>query len=138
MADRVESVEYYAASVKDQAGEAHRVLSALAEAGVDLRAFCGFPSGAGKAQLDFVPSDAKAFLAAAARLKLRVRKPKRAFLIAGDDRVGAVASALAELARAKIPVTAVQAVSAGGGRWAMLLWVKPARHARAARALRAA
>jgi len=135
MADDVRSVEYYAASVKDQAGEGHRVLSALSAAGIDLRAFCGFPTGEGKAQLDFVPTDAKAFLAAAERLKLRVRKPKQAFLISGDDRVGAVASALGKLASAKIAITAAQAISAGNGRWGMLLWVKPARHAQAARAL---
>jgi hypothetical protein len=135
MADNIRSVEYYAASVKDQAGEGHRVLSALSDEGVDLRAFCGFPTGEGKAQLDFVPTDSKKFLAAAEKLKLRVRKPKQAFLISGDDRVGAVASALGKLASAKIPITAAQAVSSGDGRFGMLLWVKPARHAQAARAL---
>jgi hypothetical protein len=135
MADSVETVDYYAAVVKDQAGEAHRVLSALAAAGVDLRAFCGFPIGDGKAQLDFVPVDAKAFLAAAGELKLRVRSPKRAFLVTGGDRVGAVAAAVGKLASAKIPITAAQAISAGSGRWGMLLWVKPSRQAQAARAL---
>jgi hypothetical protein len=135
MAETIQAVDYYAVAVKDQAGEAHRVLSALAAAGVDLRAFCGFPLGGGKAQLDFVPSDARAFLDAAEKLKLRVRSPKRAFLVAGDDRPGAVASVLEKLAGAKIPITAAQAVAAGAGRWGMLLWVKPSRVEKAARAL---
>ena len=135
MADTVQVVDYFAASVKDEAGAAHRILAALATAGVDMRAFCGFPTGGGKAQLDFVPVDARAFSAAAAKLKLRLRAPKRAFLVTGDDRVGAVASALEKLARAKIPITAAQAISAGGGRWGLLLWVKPSRQDKAARAL---
>jgi prephenate dehydratase len=135
MADTVRKVEYSALTVPDQAGEAHRVLAALAAEGVDLRAFCGFPLGEGKAQIDVVPSDAKAFAAAAEKLKLRFRKPKPAFLVEGDDRPGAVASVLERLAKEKIPVTAAQAVSAGAGRWGMILWVKPARWEKARRAL---
>jgi hypothetical protein len=135
MADTVQRVEYFAAIVADKAGEAHRVLAALAAAGVDLRAFCGFPIGDGKAQLDFVPVDAKKLAGAAEGLKLRLRKPKPALLVEGDDRVGAVASVLEKLARDKIPITAAQAVSAGAGRWGMIVWVKPARFEKAARTL---
>ena len=135
MADTIRKIDYFALSVPDQPGEAHRVLAALSAAGADLRAFCGFPLGGGKAQLDFVPADAAAFTAAAARMKLKVRKPKPAFLIEGDDRVGAVASVLEKLASQKIPITAAQAISAGAGRWGMIVWVKPSRVDKAARAL---
>ena len=135
MADTIRKIDYFALSVPDQPGEAQRVLSALAAAGADLRAFCGFPLGAGKAQLDFVPADAAAFAAAVARLKLKVRKPKPAFLIEGDDRVGAVASVLEKLASQKIPIVAAQAISAAAGRWGMIVWVKPSRVDKAARAL---
>jgi hypothetical protein len=138
MSETVQQVDYFAVTVPDQTGEGHRILAALAAAGVDLRAVCGFPVGEGKAQMDFVPADPKAFSEAAAQLKLRVRKPKRAFLVTGDDRVGAVASVLSRLAQEKIPVTAAQAVAAGNGRWGMILWVKPARVQKAARALGAA
>lgn len=135
MADGVTKVEYSALTVPDRAGEAHRILAALAAEGVDLRACCGFPVGGGKAQLDVVARDPRALAAAAAKLKLRVRKPKSAFLVEGDDRPGAVAAVLERLAMQKIPVTAMQAVSSGAGRWGMILWVKPARFAKAARAL---
>ena len=135
MADTVRRVEYAALTVPDKPGEAHRVLAALASEGVDLRAFCGFPLGDGKAQIDVVASDARALAAAADKLKLRFRKPKPAFLVEGDDRPGAVASVLARLANAKIAVTAAQAISAGAGRWGMIVWVKQAKVAAAARAL---
>jgi hypothetical protein len=111
------------------------VLAALAAEGVDLRAFCGFPIGDGKAQIDVVASDARALAAAADKLKLRFRKPKPAFLVEGDDRPGAVASVLARLANAKVAVTAAQAISAGAGRWGMIVWVKPAKAEQAGRAL---
>lgn len=135
MADSVKRVSYFAANVPDRAGEGHRVLADLAAKGVDLRAFCGFPVGGGKAQLDFVAANPRKLASAARQLKLRLRKPKPALLVEGRDRVGAVDSVLQKLAREKIPVTAVQAVSAGGGRFGMILWVKPARFERAARAL---
>ena len=71
----------------------------------------------------------------AAQLKLRTRKPKSAFLVQGDDRVGAVAEPLGRLAAEKIHVIAAQALAAGNGRWAMILWVRPSSQAKAAKAL---
>lgn len=43
--------------------------------------------------------------------------PKVAFLLQGDDRVGAVADVLAKLADARINVVAMNAVAAGEGRF---------------------
>jgi len=66
---------------------------------VNLLAFHAFPS-ARKAQVDFVPSDAAVFTAARRR-KIKLSKPKTAFLIDGEDRMGALAGILARLARRK-------------------------------------
>lgn len=136
MAATIRQIDYFAMTVPDKAGEGHRILDALAHEGVNLLAMSGFPLGEGKAQLDVVPERADAFNAAAERLKLRPRKPKKAFLIQGDDdRTGAVAGLVGKLAAEKIPVIAAQALSAGAGRWAMILWVTPARWEKACRAL---
>ena len=136
MASTIRKVDYFAMTVPDKAGEGHRILAALAGEGVNLLAACGFPLGEGRAQIDVVPERADAFTAAADRLKLRPRKAKQAFLIQGDDdRTGAVAGVLEKLAMQKIPVTAAQALSAGSGRWAMILWVTPARWSKACQAL---
>ena len=62
--------------------------------------------------------------AVAKRNKWKVTGPKRAFLIEGDDRVGACADVLGRLAGAKINVTAMDAVAVGGGRYGAILWVK--------------
>ncbi len=136
MADRVRRVAYFKTMVSNRAGSAAAVLAALAEAGVNLLAFTGFPSG-GRAQLDFVPRDAGAFQRAARRAGIRVSPRKVVFLITGTDRLGACSSVLGKLAKAKVRVTAMDAVTAGGGRWGALLWVKPQAVSRAARVLRA-
>jgi len=123
MAETVRTADYFYVMVPDKPGEGARVLGELRSAGVNLVAYSGFPSGRG-AQLDVVPTDPAAFKAVAKQKKWKVKGPKRAFLIQGDDRVGACADVLGRLAAAKINVTAMDAL-AGGGRYAAILWVKP-------------
>jgi hypothetical protein len=123
MAETVRTADYFYVMVPDKPGEGARVLGELRSAGVNLVAYSGFPSGRG-AQLDVVPTDPAAFKAVAKQRKWKVKGPKRAFLIEGDDRVGACADVLGRLAAAKINVTAMDAL-AGGGRYAAILWVKP-------------
>ena len=133
MADTIKRVEYFYAQVPNKTGEGARILSALKDAGINLLVFSGFPEGRGS-QLDFVPSDAQAFRAVAKKNKLKLTGPKRAFLIEGDDRIGAIADVHEKLAAAKINVTAIDAVCAGG-RYGAILWVAPRDVGRAAKAL---
>jgi hypothetical protein len=134
MADTVQRVEYFYVEVADRPGEGARVLGVLRDAGVGLLAFSGFPRGR-RAQVDFVPADSKAFREAVRKVKWAVTGPKRAFLIQGADRTGAVAEIMTKLADAKINVTAVDAVCAGDGRYGAILWVAPRDYNRAAKAL---
>jgi prephenate dehydratase len=134
MADTIRRVTYYYTTIPDKPGEGTRLLETLRSAGVNLLALHAFPS-ARKAQVDFVPSDASVFTAAAKGAKIKLSKPKTAFLIDGDDRVGALAGILARLGSAKINVTAVTGVCAGMGRYGAILWVKPAAVNKAAAAL---
>ncbi|MGE5663069.1 MAG: ACT domain-containing protein [Deltaproteobacteria bacterium] len=136
MADEIRKIDYFKAQIPDKAGEGARLLVILAEAGVNLLAFTGFPRGR-KAQVDFVPEDAAAFKAAARKARLAVTR-KTAFLVQGDDRPGAVADLASRLAAAGINITAMDAVAAGGGRFGAILWVRPADVKKAARTLGAA
>jgi hypothetical protein len=137
MADRVRRISYCTCEVPTRPGRAAGALGALREAGVDLLAFTGFPIGGGRAQLDFAAASLTGVRRVARREGWRLGRPKKAFLIQGDDRVGAVHQHVARLAEARINVTALDAVSAGAGRYGVILWVKPRDYARAARALRA-
>ncbi len=137
MAEDVRMVEYFYVETADKPGEAARLLEELRKAGVNLLVFSGFPKGK-RAQLDFVPEDPAAFRAAAKRAKWKVVGPKKAFLIQGEDRVGAGAGLLGKLAQAKINVTATDAVCGGAGRYGVILWVKSKDVKRAAQVLGAA
>jgi len=109
MTEAVQELDYFYLEVPNKIGEGAKVLRALKEAGVNLRAFSGFPAGR-RAQLDFFPADSAAFKKVARAHGWKVVGPRRAFLIQGDDRVGAVADMVGQLADAKIDVIAVDAV----------------------------
>jgi len=135
MADRVKKVNYCHVKVPHRAGQGVALLSALREADVNLLAFSGFPLKAGTSQLDLVADRVAPINRVAKKLNLKPSKVKKGFLIQGNDALGAVHKHLKKLAAKKINVTAADALCAGKGRYGMLLWVKPAQYARAARAL---
>lgn len=83
-----------------------------------------------------MPENTVAFTRAAKKLKLKVSKKKSGFLLQGSDRVGAMTKTLKTLSAAKINITAMDAVSAGG-HFAAIFWVKPKKVAKAAKLLRA-
>ena len=134
MPDTIRLVDYFYIETSDKPGEGARILNHLQEAGVNLVAVHGFPKGR-RAQLDFVPSDAAAFRATAKGARWKVVGPKKAFVIDGEDRVGALMDYFTRLAQAKINITAADAVSAGAGRFGAIIWVKARDVKRAAKVL---
>lgn len=137
MAETVRRVSYFYTGAPDKPGEGAKALGVLRDAGVNLLAFSGFPVGK-RSQLDFVPEDPERFRVVAKAAKWKVKGPKTAFLIQGDDRTGVCAEILGRLAAAKVNVTATDAVVAGAGRFGAILWVKPRDVNRAAKVLGAA
>jgi len=136
MADTIRRVDYFTTMVPNRAGQAARILAGLAAAGVDLVAFTGFPSGRGS-QLDLVPEDSAKLRRAARAMKLTLSKRKTGFVVHGDDRVGALTRVTSTLAVGRVNITAIDAVSAGKGRYGAIFWVKPSAVAKAAKLLRA-
>lgn len=134
MTDEIHRIHYYYAVVPDKPGAGAKILNVFKQAGVSLRAVVGFPQGR-QAQIDLVPTDHAAFKAAARAAKIKLVGPKGAFLIHGEDRVGAVADIAARLGAANISMTAVHAIAAGDHRYGAILWVKPKDLRRAAKIL---
>ncbi len=134
MADTVRKLDYFALQVPDKPGEGARILEGLRAHGVNLIAFTGFPNGR-RAQVDLVPERTAALRAAARKLKLALGPRKTCFVIQGDDRVGALTATVEKLAEAGINMTALDAVTAGKGRFGAVFWVKPKDVARVARLL---
>ena len=137
MAYRVRKVNYCKMTIPSRAGQAEAALSAVMDAGINMHAFSGFPTKAGKSQLDFILDDTAALRRLAKKSSWRLSKTKKAFLVQGKDEIGAIHKIFKKLADEKISVTAADAVSAGVGRYGMILWVKPKVYNRAGRALNA-
>jgi len=138
MADSIRRMEYYYAMVSDKPGQGAKIVQALAAGGVGLLAFSGFPHGKKKkSQIVFVPEDAKAFKKITKKVGLKISKQKSGFLLQGDDRVGALNRLFTALARAKVNVTAIDAVAGGKGRFGAVAWVKQKDVDKAAKALNA-
>jgi hypothetical protein len=121
MAEAVRQVEYFYMEVPHKVGEGTKALQTLKNAGVNLLAFSGFPSGR-KAQLDFFPADAAAFKAVAKANRWKLVGPKRGFLIQGDNRIGAIADVVGRLAAANINVIAIDAMGVDE-RYGAMCWV---------------
>jgi hypothetical protein len=136
MSQSIRRVDYFHLMVPNTPGQGARVLAALAAERVNLLAFSGFPNGR-KGQLDLIPENSAALKRAARKLGLALSARKTGFLVQGTDRVGAMTRLLDTLSAAKINITAMDAVTAGAGRFGAIFWVKPKSIARAARLLRA-
>ncbi|MPZ17791.1 MAG: hypothetical protein GEV06_07760 [Luteitalea sp.] len=134
MAEEVRLVDYFYVFVPDKPGAGSRILQQLKDANVNLLAFSGFPEGR-RAQLDFVPEDPAALKRLARRAKWKLVGPKKAFLIADEDRVGAMADLLGRLADAGINVIASDAVATRAGQFGVILWVAPRDVRKAAKVL---
>jgi prephenate dehydratase len=134
MATTIRRTVYFSMKTSNRAGQGARLLGDLAAQGIDLLAFTGFPV-AGGAQVDFIPRDVAGFTRAARRLGLKISGKKTVFLAQGTDQPGAIAKICGKLAAARINMTAMDAVAAGGGRFGAIFWVKPKDVAKAARVL---
>jgi hypothetical protein len=132
----IRKVVYFSMKVPNRPGVGVAMLKAIAKDKQNLLAFTGFPNG-GKAQVDFVPARPADFARAARKMGVKLGPRKTAFLVQGQDRVGALTRILDTLAQARINMTAMDAVTAGGKRFGAIFWVRPKDVGRASRLLRA-
>jgi hypothetical protein len=137
MIDSVLNVEYYYTIVADKPGEARKLLDFLSAGTVNLLALTVFPVEEGKSQIDLFPDDPDALKAAAADAQIDLVGPKKAFLLQGEDKVGALYDFHLKLSNASINVVASNGVVDGTGRFGYVIWVDPADYEAASKVLRA-
>ena len=137
MLDSVKNVEYYSIIVADRPGEARKLLDFLSERTVNLLAMNVFPIGEGKSQINLFPDDPEILKEAAADAQISLDGPKKAFLLQGDDRIGALYDFHLKLSNAGINIRASHAVVDGTGRFGYVIWVAPAEYEEASKVLRA-
>lgn len=135
MAYRIRRVAYYYTVVDDLPGEAYHLLARLASLGVNLLAFNGVPIGPSRTQLALFPEDGARLEDAAHKAGLALDGPYHAFLVQGDDELGALAKVHARLYQARVNIFASMGVTDGQGSYGEILYVRADEFERAAQAL---
>jgi hypothetical protein len=135
MGINIRRVDYFYAMVKDQPGAAYRLLTQVASAEVNLYAFRAIPMGPGVTQLVLFPESVEQLARAAEHSGVVLTGPHAAFLIQGDDKIGALVDLHQRLTDAKVSVYASDGVSDGHGRYGYVLYVRPEDYEAAATVL---
>jgi hypothetical protein len=136
MSATILGLEYFHATVKDRPGAAFQLLSDLASSRVNLLAFSVVPIGPEYAQLVLFPEVVvERLIAASKKHGFEITGPHHAFLIQGDDRLGALVEIHGKLAEADINVYASTGVTDGRGGYGYMLYVRPDEFNRAAQVL---
>jgi hypothetical protein len=135
MPSRIRRVDYFTATVRDQPGEAYKLLSLLADLGLNLVAFTAVPTGPMAAQLTIFPEDPPKMADAARKAGLALDGPHPALLVQGDDELGALARIHEKLYAADVNVYASSGVADGRGSFGYVIYVRPEDYERAAGAL---
>ena len=90
MSANIYSVDYYYTTVEDKPGQGCRFLKMLASEEVNLIAFNAFPVGRDRTQLVIYPLNATWLGDVARQEGLRLVGPHHAFIVHGDDELGAL------------------------------------------------
>jgi hypothetical protein len=131
MSTSVKKVEYYYCTVQDQLGEAYKLLSLLADVGVNLFAFTAVPSGLLNTQFTLFPEDPQKLKTEAQKAGLNINGPVPALLVQGDDEIGVLTDIHKKLFDAGVNVVASNAVTDGKGGFGYVIYVRTEEFAKA-------
>ena len=136
MAFEIRRVEYFYTTVKDQPGEAYKILSLLAGLGINLLAVTAVPFGPMNTQLTIFPEDAGRLRVEAQKSGLKLEGPQPALLVHGDDKLGALVEVHMKLFDADVNIYASSGVSDGKGSYGYIIYVRPDDYEKAVTALK--
>jgi len=135
MALTVRNVEYFYIRIEGSSEKAYELLAQLASAEVNLLAFSAVPFGPNHLELTIFPERSDMFIQLAGKLGWEVAGPQHAFLVQGDDNLGALADIQRMLLEADVEIYASTGVTDGSGRYGYVIYFKEEDRDRAARAL---
>ena len=128
----IRRVKYYTANVADRIGSAYQVLSELAKSENNLLAFSCIPVGPSNLQVTLFPDDPEKLERTSGRMGLSLMSPQHAFLVQGDDEIGALTDVHRRLSDAQVDVYAANGVADAAGSFGYLIYVRPDDYERAA------
>jgi hypothetical protein len=125
MTAQIYSVDYYYTTVEDSPGQGCRFLETLASEEVNLIAFNAFPVGRDRTQLVIYPLNATWLGDLARNQGLRLVGPHHAFVVHGDDELGALVGIHQQLCDADINVSSANGITDGRGGYRYIMHVHP-------------
>ncbi len=125
------SVDYYYTTVEDSPGQGCKILETIAREEVNLLAFNAFPVGRDRTQLVIYPLNSTWLGDMARQEGLRLVGPHHAFIVHGDDELGALVEIHQKLCDAEINVSSSNGITDGGGGYRYILHVHPDDYNRA-------
>jgi hypothetical protein len=131
----ISRIEYFHTTVTDQPGEAYKFLSQLAGLGINLKAFTAVPVGPSITQLTIFPEDPAQLRHEAAKIGMHLDGPHKAFLVQGDDELGALAEIHRKIFEADVNVYSASGVTDGQGSFGYIVYIKSNDFGKAAAAL---
>jgi len=135
MSANIYSVDYYYTTVEDAPGQGCKFLEMLAQEDVNLLAFNAFPVGRDRTQLVIYPLNATWLGNLARHQGLRLVGPHHAFIVHGDDELGALVDIHQRLCDAQINISSSNGVSDGRGGYRYIMHVHPDDYERAMQVL---
>ena len=132
---KISKVEYFHTTLADQPGEAYKFLSQLAGLGINLQAFTAVPVGPSVTQLTFFPEDPAQLRHEAGRIGMHLDGPHKAFLVQGDDELGALAEIHRKIYADEVNVYSASGVTDGQGSFGYIVYIKSNDFDKAADAL---
>lgn len=135
MSYKIRKLNYYYAITQDKPGEAYKILSILADVGVNQLAFNAMQMGPERAQITLFPEDEALLLNVAKKAGLNLDGPYNAILVQGTDETGALVEVHEKLHNANINIASSTAIADGSGSYGYLIYVRPDDYDKAADAL---
>ena len=135
MSYKVRKLNYYYAITQDKPGEAHKILSILADVGVNQLAFNTMQMGPERAQITLFPEDEFLLVNVAKKAGLNLDGPYNAILIQGTDERGALVAVHEKLYDANINIASSTAIADGSGNYGYLIYLRPDDYDKAAEVL---
>ncbi len=135
MSYKVRKLNYYYAITQDKPGEAHKILSILADVGVNQIAFNTMQMGPERAQITLFPEDESLLVNVAKKAGLNLDGPYNAILVQGTDEMGALVEVHEKLHNANINIASSTAIADGSGSYGYLIYLRPDDYDKAAEAL---
>jgi len=135
MSYRIRRINYFYVSVRDEIGQAYQILQQLAGLGINMLAFAAVPTGPDNVQMTIFPEDSRKLLSVAKKSGMALIGPHSAFLVHGEDELGALVEVHRLLYQVKINVYSSNGVTDGKGSYCYIIYVRPEDYERAAESL---